>query len=291
MGIVDTDQRPGGTEASFIINRGEVYPIFIPSLEVFEDTTFLNITAADTITSAITRNPQGSLLVPTGKTMVPIYEELRQLVLDYSNITLNNLDGYCGGNPFRKGMFTRYMTDNLIGYIDVPSGSWNIPDEATRDPQREVERYQQIIDLHQPADLAILGIGENGHIAFNEPGTPVDSGVHVVDLTEETRLANADDFGDINLVPYQAITIGIGDILQAKRILLVAKGEGKREAIQKMIYGPITTDVPASLLRFHPQVTIMMDIAAGRDIFDFADVRHKYAFNPPVGINVDAKAA
>ena len=192
----------------------------------------------------------------TGGTMVGVYEQLVNLIkinkLDLSNITTFNLDEYIGIDSDHPESYYTYMHDILFNHLS----SWNeekihLPHGSANDLNSEVERYENLIDKEGPMDIQILGIGENGHIGFNEPGTSFDSLTSVVDLTESTIEANSRYFETKEEVPKQAISMGIQSILKAKRIILLAFGPKKAEAIQKLLSGEITTDLPASALYNH----------------------------------------
>ena len=151
------------------------------------------------------------------------------------------------------------MNQHLFQY--KPFKRSYLPDGQAKDIQAECSRYNQIL-AENPVDFQVLGIGQNGHIAFNEPGTPFDSVTHEVALTESTIKANARFFDSIDEVPKSAICMGIANIMAAKEIILLAKGESKAKAIKAMVEGPVTTDVPASVLQKHPSVTVIADQAA-----------------------------
>ncbi|MNP27186.1 Glucosamine-6-phosphate deaminase 1 [compost metagenome] len=156
------------------------------------------------------------------------------------------------------------MNEQLFNHIDIDIARTQVPDGQAADLEQECNSYEQRLDDRGPVDLQLLGIGHNGHIGFNEPGTELTGRTHVVDLKDETRKANARFFDSIDEVPAQAITMGVGTILKAKQILLIARGEEKAEIIREAFMGPITTACPASLLQCHPNVVVLLDRAAGR---------------------------
>lgn len=222
---------------------------------------------ANELLKQIITDNKSVLGLATGGTMVGVYEQLVNLIkinkLDLSNITTFNLDEYIGIDSDHPESYYTYMHDILFNHLS----SWNeekihLPHGSANDLNSEVERYENIIDKEGPMDIQILGIGENGHIGFNEPGTSFDSLTSVVDLTESTIEANSRYFETKEEVPKQAISMGIQSILKAKRIILLAFGPKKAEAIQKLLSGEITTDLPASALYNHPNVEIIVDNSA-----------------------------
>lgn len=222
---------------------------------------------ANELLKQIISNNKSVLGLATGGTMVGVYEQLVNLIkinkLDLSNITTFNLDEYIGIDSDHPESYYTYMHDILFNHLS----SWNeekihLPHGSANDLNSEVERYENLIDKEGPMDIQILGIGENGHIGFNEPGTSFDSLTSVVDLTESTIEANSRYFETKEEVPKQAISMGIQSILKAKRIILLAFGPKKAEAIQKLLSGEITTDLPASALYNHPNVEIIVDNSA-----------------------------
>lgn len=222
---------------------------------------------ANELLKQIITDNKSVLGLATGGTMVGVYEQLVNLIkinkLDLSNITTFNLDEYIGIDSNHPESYYIYMHDILFNHLS----SWNeekihLPHGSTNDLNSEVERYENLIDKEGPMDIQILGIGENGHIGFNEPGTSFDSLTSVVDLTESTIEANSRYFETKEEVPKQAISMGIQSILKAKRIILLAFGPKKSEAIQKLLSGEITTDLPASALYNHPNVEIIVDNSA-----------------------------
>lgn len=222
---------------------------------------------ANELLKQIITDNKSVLGLATGGTMVGVYEQLVNLIkinkLDLSEITTFNLDEYIGIDSNHPESYYTYMHDILFNHLS----SWNeekihLPHGSANDLNSEVERYENLIDKEGPMDIQILGIGENGHIGFNEPGTSFDSLTSVVDLTESTIEANSRYFETKEEVPKQAISMGIQSILKAKRIILLAFGPKKAEAIQKLLSGETTTDLPASALYNHPNVEIIVDNSA-----------------------------
>ena len=201
----------------------------------------------------------------TGATPLPLYEKMaddhKKNGTSYKNVRAFNLDEYVGLDKNDKASFARFMRDNLFSKIDIDPANTDIPNGMAEDLSAECERYSAMVKEH-PADIQILGIGENGHIAFNEPYTKPEEPTHIALLTASTRAANAGAFKDPSLVPQYALTMGIGEILTAKRILLLATGERKAQAVYDMIMGRDDTSCPAAALRKHPDVTVVLDKAA-----------------------------
>lgn len=195
----------------------------------------------------------------TGSTPETLYQEMVASDLDFSAMTSVNLDEYVGLAATDPQSYHSYMNEHL--FAQKPFKESFIPNGKAEHLETECARYEQILIDH-PVDLQILGIGRNGHIGFNEPGTLFDSTTHVVELTESTIEANKRYFERIEDVPTQAISMGIKSIMRSKQIILLAFGEAKAEAIQKMIEGEVTSDLPASVLQQHSDVIVIADTAA-----------------------------
>lgn len=214
------------------------------------------------IKKVISEKPDAVIGFATGATPVALYEKMaddhKHGGLSYKQVKAFNLDEYVGVDPNGKASFKRFMADTLFSKIDIDPANTDIPNGMAQDLEAECARYSAAIK-ENPADLQILGIGENGHIAFNEPYTKPDEPTHIALLTASTRAANASAFKDPSLVPQYALTMGINEILTAKRILLLALGERKAQAIYDMIMGRDDTSCPATALRKHPDVTVVLD--------------------------------
>ena len=214
------------------------------------------------IKKVISKKPDAVIGFATGATPVALYEKMaddhKHGGLSYKQVKAFNLDEYVGVDPNGKASFKRFMADTLFSKIDIDPANTDIPNGMAQDLEAECARYSAAIK-ENPADLQILGIGENGHIAFNEPYTKPDEPTHIALLTASTRAANASAFKDPSLVPQYALTMGINEILTAKRILLLALGERKAQAIYDMIMGRDDTSCPATALRKHPDVTVVLD--------------------------------
>ncbi|WP_293888208.1 glucosamine-6-phosphate deaminase [Streptococcus sp.] len=200
-----------------------------------------------------------TLGLATGSTPLAFYDEIRKSDLDFSDMTSVNLDEYVGLAADNDQSYHYFMQENLFRAKSFKESF--LPNGLASDLQEETRRYDQVIAEH-PIDFQILGIGHNGHIGFNEPGTSFDVTTHVVNLAEDTIKANSRFFDSIDDVPKQAISMGIQSIMQSKMIVLMAYGQGKADAIKQMIEGPVTEDLPASVLQKHPNVVVIVDEAA-----------------------------
>ncbi|PTH57432.1 glucosamine-6-phosphate deaminase [Staphylococcus arlettae] len=203
----------------------------------------------------------------TGGTMVDVYRFLVELLhknqLDVSDVITFNLDEYVGLTSNHPQSYHYYMNDILFNqYPYFTTTQTYIPRGDADDLDQEAKRYEQLIDELGPVDIQILGIGENGHIGFNEPGTDLNSPTHIVDLTESTIQANSRYFEHEAEVPKQAVSMGLASILKAKRIILLAFGEKKQAAITKLAQKEVNKDVPVTILHAHPNVEIYVDDAA-----------------------------
>lgn len=196
----------------------------------------------------------------TGSTPETLYKEMVASSLDFSEMTAINLDEYVGLDGANKQSYRYFMNQKLFNH--KPFKQSFVPNGKAADLQAECKHYEEIIDQY-PVDIQILGIGQNGHIGFNEPGTPLDSLTHVVTLTDSTIQANQRYFDRVEDVPTQAVSMGIASILKGKKMILMAYGAAKADAIKGMIDGPVTTDLPASALQNHSDVVVIIDEAAG----------------------------
>ncbi|MFK4567563.1 glucosamine-6-phosphate deaminase [Enterococcus sp. UD-01] len=204
-------------------------------------------------------NGAKTLGLATGSTPVTLYKEMTESDLDFSEMTSLNLDEYVGLGGNDAQSYRHFMNEQL--FTKKPFKETFVPNGKAEDLAAECKHYEEIIDAH-PIDIQILGIGQNGHIGFNEPGTPLDSLTHVVELTESTINANKRYFDKVEDVPTRAVSMGIGSILKGKKMILMAYGEAKADAIKGMIDGPVSVDLPASALQNHPDVVVIVDDAA-----------------------------
>ena len=197
----------------------------------------------------------------TGSTPETLYQEMVKSDVDFSNCVSINLDEYIGLSGDNDQSYRYFMNSHLFN--EKPFKATYVPNGKAEDLAAECRHYEEILANH-PIDIQILGIGENAHIGFNEPGTPFDTPTQVVELTESTINANKRNFEKIEDVPTTAISMGIGSIMKSKKVILIAYGEAKAEAIANTINGDMTTDVPASVLQNHPDVTVIVDEEASK---------------------------
>mgnify|MGYP001051885326 CR=1 FL=1 len=220
--------------------------------------------AASIVKEKIDEKPNTILGLATGSTPVGMYKELIQFYrdgkLDFSNVTTFNLDEYIGIGKEHPNSYHYFMKYNLFNHINIPMKNVFIPDGNAKDLEGYCKAYDRLIEKKGGIDLQILGIGANGHIAFNEPNKNLNVGTSIVKLTKSTIDANSRFFDSIDEVPKKAITMGIGSIMKAKSIMLLASGTNKSKAIRRLLdEQKITTDLPASMLHLHPNVLVIVD--------------------------------
>ena len=209
-------------------------------------------------------NKNSTLGLATGSTPIDLYHEMiedfKKGNFSYKNIKTYNLDEYVGINYDHPESYHKFMETNLFNHIDIDKNNTHIPNAGAKNLKQALEDYQNELN-NTVIDVQILGVGSNGHIGFNEPGTSFETGVHVVDLKEETIKANSRFFdNNIDLVPKQAVTMGINDIMRAKHIILLAFGKEKKEAIKYLTSGDlIDENVPCTILKKHPSVYVFVD--------------------------------
>ena len=206
-----------------------------------------------------------TLGLATGSTPIGLYEEMiadhKACGTSYAEVSTFNLDEYVGLDYSSDQSYVYFMREHLFDHIDIKLENTNIENGKAADPAAECARYNALL-AENTVDLQILGIGSNGHIAFNEPGTPFDSVTHVVDLSETTIKDNSRLFNSIDEVPKQAFTMGLSNIMMAKKIVVLANGANKAKAVYGMVHGEITEDIPASILQNHSDCTLICDEAA-----------------------------
>ena len=179
--------------------------------------------------------------------------------LDFSQVKSINLDEYVGLSGEHDQSYRYFMNHNLFDHINIDKANTNVPNGLAEDLDAECERYNGIINTLGPIDVQVLGMGHNGHIGFNEPSDVFELETHKVELAQTTIDANARFFANADEVPRQALTMGIKTIMQAKKVLVVANGKGKAEIVKKAFTGPVTPQVPASILQMHPDVVVVLD--------------------------------
>lgn len=206
----------------------------------------------------------------TGSTPLGLYREwierYRSGEISFRNVTSFNLDEYCGVPPSDPQSYHAFMQENLFRHIDIDPAKTHVPITACEDLSQSAERYEAMIEEAGGIDLQILGIGSDGHIGFNEPGSSFSSPTRVKTLAHRTRQDNARFFQSIDQVPRMALTMGLGTIMSSRSIFLLATGPGKARAIRDTVEGPITAMVPASILQFHPYATVIVDRAAASEL-------------------------
>lgn len=222
--------------------------------------------AANIISAQIIMKPDCVLGLATGSTPVGTYRQLIEWYekgdLDFSRVSTVNLDEYRGLTHIDPQSYYYFMQENLFDHVNIDKAATHVPDGTNPDAADACVKHEQIIKSLGGIDLQLLGLGNNGHIGFNEPGAAFEKETHLVDLAESTIRANARFFASIDEVPKQAYTMGIRTIMQAKKILVVVSGEGKADIVSRAFFGPVTPEVPASILQMHPDVTVVCDEAA-----------------------------
>lgn len=234
-------------------------------IKIYNNAEEIGCAAAQLYKELINGNPSAVLGLATGATPVPTYKKLIELYkngeISFKDVTTFNLDEYCDLDKHDKNSYYTFMHENLFNYIDIKEENVNFLDGNAEDCDAESKRYAEAIRAAGGIDLQLLGIGTNGHIAFNEPADKFTDEAFKVTLTQSTINSNQKYFGDVPM-PRYAMTMGIGSIMRSKKILLIATGESKAKAIKAMVSGEITPRIPCSILNEHKDVVIMLDKAA-----------------------------
>ena len=222
--------------------------------------------AASILAAKVVEKPDCVLGLATGSTPIGTYQNLiawyQSGDLDFSQVKSVNLDEYVGLAPTHDQSYRYFMNTNLFDHINIDPANTNVPNGLAENPEAACAQYDEIIRSMGGVDIQVLGMGHNGHIAFNEPADHFPMGTHVVDLQESTINANARFFASADEVPRKAMTMGIGNIMAAKQILVVVNGEAKADIVKTAFTGPVTPMVPASILQLHPNVIVVGDKAA-----------------------------
>ena len=222
--------------------------------------------AARIVAGQLYLKPNSVLGLATGSTPEGMYANLvkvhQSVGLDFSEVISFNLDEYIGLDKENEQSYYYFMHEYLFDKVNIDPEKTYLPDGTNLNSEEEAARYEALVQYLGTVDLQLLGLGRNGHIGFNEPGDHFEDGTHCVDLKESTIEANKRFFESADDVPKQAYSMGIGTIMRSKKILLVVSGEEKAQALKDSICGPVTPEVPGSILRFHPDVTIIADEAA-----------------------------
>lgn len=226
----------------------------------------MSLRAASSVAGLVREKPGLAAALPSGGTPRGMYRELvrmhREEGLDFSRANIFLIDEYYGLAPRATGSLYSFIHNHFLAQVQIPAGRVHAPDTMSPDAGAAGRRYEEEIEAAGGLDLAVLGIGHNGHIGFNEPGSLFTSRTRLVDLAQETVSANARFFDDPADVPRQAISMGLATITEARQVLLLASGEGKAPAVAAALKGPVTTDVPASCLQAHPDFTAILDKSA-----------------------------
>ena len=230
---------------------------------VYKDYKEMSVEGAKIVAEVMTKKPNAILGLATGSTPVGMYQELISLnkagKIDFKDITTVNLDEYYPIEPTNDQSYRYFMNDNLFNHVNIDKSKTFVPLGNAKDGVEEAKRYEAFVRSLGGADIQVLGIGRNGHIAFNEPDDELIPVTHVTGLTEDTIDANARFFSSADEVPRHALTMGMGTILSAKKIIILANGKGKHDALMKMLKGTVTTTCPASFLNLHDDVTVLCD--------------------------------
>ena len=219
--------------------------------------------AAEVIADVIKANPEAKLGLATGSSPLDMYAALADKCasgeISFKGVKTVNLDEYVGLTPDHDQSYAYFMKANLFDKIDILPENTNIPSGTAADPEAECKRYDKVVEALGGVDVQVIGIGNNGHIAFNEPADSFSVGTSLVKLTDSTIDANSRFFASRSEVPTMALSMGIGGIMSAKKLLLLANGKGKAEILEKALFGEVTPRVPASILRLAKDVVVFAD--------------------------------
>lgn len=237
---------------------------------VFEKEEHLDAYVGEYICHFIRNHSQPVIGFATGSTPLGVYryfiDNYQAQKVSFRQVRAFNLDEYVGLTPSHPRSFASAMKNELFSHIDILPENINALDGSKEDMIQECQRYESLIDAN-PIDIQILGIGMDGHIAYNEPGSPLDGACHVVDLHQESIESSLDyGFDHIEDVPTQGVTQGIGTIMKAKQLIMMAKGEKKADLVKRMIYGEVTPDFPSSIIQRHPNVIVCLDRSAASQL-------------------------
>lgn len=231
-----------------------------------KDYEHMSRVTANLLSAQVIMKPDCVLGLATGSTPIGAYKQLVQWFqkgdLDFSEVTSVNLDEYKGLSPENDQSYRYFMNHNLFDHINIRKDHTFVPNGLEPDAEKACDDYNKIIHDLGGIDLQLLGLGNNGHIGFNEPSSSFEKETHCVDLTQSTIDANARFFSSLSEVPRQAYTMGIQTIMQAKKIVVAVSGQGKASIVKETFFGPITPQVPASVLQLHSDVTVVGDEAA-----------------------------
>ncbi len=237
-------------------------------IKVFEEESQLDAFVGEYIIDFISKNKQPVIGFATGSTPLGVYnyfiEEYKKGNADFSKVTAFNLDEYVGVEKSHPLSFATAMKEALFSHINIQSENVHALNGAADNMDEECARYEKLIEDH-PIDIQILGIGMDGHIAYNEPGSSLDGKCHVVDLFNESIESSLNyGFDDVNDVPRQGVTQGVGTIMRAKTLIMMAKGEKKAKLVERMLYGEVSSSFPSSVIQNHDNVIVVLDKAAAK---------------------------
>lgn len=241
-----------------------------PRITVVDDYDAMSLQAAERVAEVVKANPSGAITVPTGSTPVGMYKELTRRInageLDCSAVQIFCLDDYLGQTPEDEASLTKLLLREFLVPANIPMENVHFIPTTADDPHAAVRQYEADIEAAGGLKIAVIGLGPNGHVAFNEPGSGPDTRTRVVDLTRESRDQNAAYYEGAE-IPERAISMGIGTILDAERVVMIVSGEGKAEIVGEMVNGPMTDDLPGSWIRQKgEQAELIVDKAAASKI-------------------------
>lgn len=237
---------------------------------VTDDYETMSKKAANMVAGQMNLKTDSVIGLATGSTPEGMYKELVNLYknddIDFSDITSFNLDEYYQLSPENDQSYAYYMKKHLFGHVNIDPKNVHIPSGITDDIDAVCNDYDRLIEDNDNIDIQVLGIGNNGHIGFNEPDVKFEAGTHLVQLDHETIEANSRFFDSIDDVPKEAISMGIRNIMHAKKLILIANGQGKAEILNEMLFGPVTPNVPASVIQLHNDATLILEKEAAKCI-------------------------
>lgn len=244
--------------------------VIMLAIRIFENYEEISKEAAQMIKETVDKKKDAVLGLATGSTPIGLYKELIRLnqanEIDFSDVKTVNLDEYLGLDGDHDQSYRTFMNEQLFNHINIDKKNTHVPNGVSEDPDQTSAQYDELLRELGSADIQVLGIGANGHIAFNEPNETLNINTHVTDLLDSTIEANARFFDSKDEVPKQAITMGIGSIMTAKKIILLASGSNKAAVIKQLGDEFVTTQNPATLLKLHPNVIVLVDKEAGAQL-------------------------
>jgi glucosamine-6-phosphate deaminase len=247
-----------------------------PSITVVDSYDEMSRRAADAVAETITAHPTGAITLPTGSTPLGMYQELVRRIedgsVDFSGVQLFCLDDYLGQTPDDEASLTGWLKREFLDPGKLPAGNIHYIPTTADDPHAAAVAYESAIREHGGLELAVVGLGPNGHIAFNEPGSDPDAPTRVIELTQESRDQNAAYYEGKAEIPQQAITMGLGTILSARRIVMIVSGKAKAGIVKQTLEGPMTSDVPGSWMRLAgDRLEVLLDAGAASELSDAPD--------------------